>query len=239
MTILRGKDIEVYFGSKLVLKDISFSVREGELVAIIGANGAGKTTLLRVLSGIIKPSKGDVLFFDKPIKNVDLKQLAYLPQKSNFDDQFPLRVFDMVQLGWGTKGIFGRNGQKEIKNVTWALEQVGLEDFEKRFFTELSGGQQQLVLLARTLYARPRLVFLDEPTTGLDPLARKRFYDLLVSLRERLGLTILIVSHDQEAVLEVASKLLVLAEGKLVYDGEPVELGLWDKASIPLSQGGD
>ncbi len=239
MTILRGKEIEVYFGSKLVLKKVGFSVLEGELAAIIGANGAGKTTLLRVLSGIIKPSKGEVLFFDKPIKNVDLKQLAYLPQKSNFDAQFPLRVFDMVQLGWGTKGIFGRNGYRETKNVGWALEQVGLEGFEKRFFTELSGGQQQLVLLARTLYAKPRLIFLDEPTTGLDPLARKRFYDLLVSLRERLGLTILIVSHDQEAVLEVASKLLVLDEGKIVYDGQPVAPGLWNKTSASLPQGGD
>lgn len=221
MVILRGENIEVVLGSKLVLNNINFSIPEGEIVAVVGANGAGKTTLLRVLTGIIKPTRGNIFLFGKPLRETAFKQMAYLPQKSNFNTQFPLRVLDTVQLGWGAKGILGGKGKAELEGVTWALEQVGLAGFEKRYFAELSGGQQQLVLLARTLYAKPKLVFLDEPTTGLDPAARRRFYDLLVSAKEKLGLTILIVSHDQEAVVAVANRRMVLADGDIIYDGEP------------------
>lgn len=224
MIILQGENIEVFLGPKKILREINLYVREEEIVAVLGANGAGKTTLLRVLTGIIKPTRGNVFLFGKPLSGTAFKQLAYLPQKSNYDTQFPLKVSDMVQLGWGSKWILGGNGKDELENVEWALKQVGLAGFEKRYFTELSGGQQQLVLLARTLYGKPKLIFLDEPTTGLDLSARQRFYDLLISLRDRLGLTILIVSHDLEAVSALSDRLIVLEEGRVVYDGEPMSI---------------
>ncbi|NLC77724.1 MAG: ABC transporter ATP-binding protein [Clostridia bacterium] len=219
MLALRVEGLQAALGQNLILNQVSFSVNESELAALVGANGAGKTTLLKVLAGRIRPAAGKIEIFGKPCSPATRKLISYLPQKSNLDPRFPLCVADVVQLGRTSWSFFHRNRKKETERVEWCLEQVGLTGLAKRPIGELSGGQQQLAFLARTLYGNPRLVLLDEPTTGLDVTARQRFYKLLKELKQRLGLTFLIVTHDWEAVLAHADRVMLLEAQKITFQG--------------------
>jgi len=218
---LKIADLRTCLSRYVVLDGVSFTVDEGELAALIGANGAGKTTLLKVLAGIIPPVGGSVKIFGEPLNKENRKLISYLPQKSHFDPHFPLRVFDAVQLGWTAWSLFRRPRREEKERVQWCLAQVGLLDLAHRPIGELSGGQQQLVFLARTLYGRPRLLLLDEPTTGLDVKARQRFYRLLEELKQKLALTVLIVTHDLDAVAAHADRVILLENGRVAYEGSP------------------
>lgn len=221
MPALEVEGLRACISNNVILDKVSFAVDEGELAALIGANGAGKTTLLKVLTGIIKPAGGSVRLFGKPLTKDNRKLISYLPQKSNFDPHFPLRVSDVVQLGWTSWSLFHRYRKAEKERVEWCLAQVDMADFAHRPIGELSGGQQQLVFLARSLYGNPRLLLLDEPTTGLDVTARQRFYRLLKELKQKLSLTVLIVTHDLEAVVAHADRVILLANKKVAYQGSP------------------
>ncbi|HHW06158.1 MAG TPA: metal ABC transporter ATP-binding protein [Clostridia bacterium] len=221
MLALEVAGLKACIGNHVILDQVSFRVQEGELAALIGANGAGKTTLLKVLTGIMKPVEGMVKVFGEPLTKENRKLLSYLPQKSHFDPHFPLRVFDAVQLGRTAWSLFRRPRREDMERVEWCLAQVGLLDLAHRPIGELSGGQQQLVFLARALFGRPRLLLLDEPTTGLDVTARQRFYRLLKDLKHQLGLTVLIVTHDLEAVVAHADRVILLENQKVAYEGSP------------------
>lgn len=221
MPALEVVGLQACLSNNVILDKVSFTVSEGELAALIGANGAGKTTLLKVLTGIIKPTGGSVKLFGETLTKDNRNLISYLPQKSNFDPHFPLRVSDVVQLGWTAWSLFHRGRQGEKERVEWCLSQVGMASFAHRPIGELSGGQQQLVFLARTLYGNPRLLLLDEPTTGLDVTARQRFYRLLKELKQKLGLTVLIVTHDLEAVVAHADRVILLENKKVAYQGSP------------------
>lgn len=221
MPALEVVELQACIGNNVILDQVSFNVDEGELAALIGANGAGKTTLLKVLAGIIKPAGGSVRLFGEFLTKDNRRLISYLPQKSNFDPHFPLRVSDVVQLGWTSWSLFHRSRKGEQERVEWCLAQVGMAGFAHRTIGELSGGQQQLVFLARTLCGNPRLLLLDEPTTGLDVTARQRFYRLLKELKHKLGLTVLIVTHDLEAVVAHADRVILLENKQVAYQGSP------------------
>lgn len=224
MLALRVEGLKAALGHNLILNDVNFMVQAGELAALVGGNGAGKTTLLRILAGILQPLAGVVEIFGRPLTSIDGKTLSYLPQKSSFDSTFPLRVNDVVQLGWGSWSFFHRPGRKKRERVDWCLQQVGLTGLGGRPIGELSGGQQQLVFLARSIYGNPRMLLLDEPTTGLDMVARQRFYQLLKELKNKLGLTILIVTHDLEAVFAHADRVILLEEQRITHQGSPEKI---------------
>lgn len=188
------------YDARLAIEDATFSVGEGGFISIIGPNGGGKSTLLKLLLGLLTPQKGTIrVFGEKPRRGRD--RIGYMPQFHRVDAQFPITVEEVVRLGLlsrKTRLGWPRRGDHEA--VARALETVGCPQLEKEPFAQLSGGQRQLVLIARALVSHPRLLLLDEPTANLDPAVEGSFHDLLRRLAEEI--TICLVSHDVGLVTE-------------------------------------
>lgn len=181
-----------------IIRDFSFEVQEGDYVGIIGPNGGGKTTLLKLLIGLLKPSHGTIHVMGKhPIEKSVREQIGYMPQRGgNIDAQFPATVQEVIESA--------SNGS--IDHVT---KELGIESLLARPLFQLSGGERQKVMLARALVRNPKILYLDEPVDGLDPLSREEFYTLLRKLNHR-GLTIIFVSHDVHAVAKEANAAICL-----------------------------
>lgn len=184
------RDLSFSYGGHEVLSHISLDIHEGDYIGIVGPNGAGKTTFLRIILGLLKPTFGDVRILGDKV--------SYVPQKAiNFDQNFPATVWDIVSMGLREK-VSQTARVTEIQN---ALQHVGMLECKDRRIGDLSGGQQQRVFIARALVSHPRIILLDEPTTGIDSAMQDEFYALLKDLNERLGLTLVLVSHDIERVV--------------------------------------
>ncbi|NLC07010.1 MAG: metal ABC transporter ATP-binding protein [Syntrophomonadaceae bacterium] len=220
-------NVSVYLADRLVLEDVSLVIPQRSLVGIIGPNGAGKTTLLKLILGLIKATTGRITLFGTVItKNHQIAHqlIGYVPQRHQFDFRFPLSVRDVVMLGrLATRGLARRATPQDRLAVEESLTRVGLEGLATRPVGELSGGQQQLVFLARALCRQPRLLLLDEPTNGLDIAAQEKFYHLILDLKEALGLTIITVSHDLAAIAAHADQLMCLNRTVHIH-GTPVEV---------------
>lgn len=217
------RDVSFAYDGSPALRGLTLSVAPGEFAALIGPNGAGKSTCLRILLGLLKPRTGRVLVFGRPPgRQVD--PIGYVPQRVRIPTGFPLTAEEAVVMGrYGRLGLGRRPGRGDRERSREALEQVGLADRAADGFGELSGGQQQRVLIARALVADPRLLLLDEPTAGLDPAARARFYGLVCDLQRARGLTVFCASHDIEDVAQHAGRLLLL-DGTLRAEGAPEEV---------------
>lgn len=203
--IINIKDISYRYEKNLVLENIDLSIPKGAFLAIVGPNGSGKSTLLKLLLGLLKIQTGSIELFGKPIQVFkDWDKIGYVSQKANsFNSGFPATVFEVVLSGLTKKiGLF-RFAKKQDKDKVWkALESVGMLDFANRNIGELSGGQQQRVFIARALVSDPELLILDEPTVGVDAANVKQFYKMLEDLNQNLGITLMLVTHDIEAVSE-------------------------------------
>ncbi len=182
-----------------VLENISFSVEKGDFICIVGENGSGKTTLLKTLLEL-HPAKSGSVFKKEGLR------IGYVPQKSNVKKDFPATVEEIVRTGLVSKRPFLSRAEKETVQKNMAL--FSIADKRKARFADLSGGQQQRVLLARALTASREILFLDEPSGGLDPLALSEMYALLKALNQEEHLTILMVSHDISSAVHSASKIL-------------------------------
>lgn len=211
-------------GNSYVLEDINFSVHKGEFIAVAGENGAGKTTLSLILSGIIPQGQGGKLRGDVFVNGMNTKEkpLSTLAQNIGIvlDDPesqlFTTRVFSEVAFGAENLGI---PRSEIIERVKWALEVVTLTGYEDRPPTMLSGGQKQRVAIAAALAMRPDILVLDEPTSQLDPVGTVEVFNVVKALKEKYGMTIVMVTHKNEQVAYFADKLLVLNKGKLMaYD---------------------
>lgn len=193
-----------------VLEDLSLEVPTGSFAALIGPNGAGKSTCLRILLGILRPLRGRVEIFGRPPGRQD-EPIGYVPQRVQIPGGFPLSVLEVAVMGrYGRLGPGRRPGPEDRDEARKSLAMVGLADQEGRRFADLSGGQQQRVLIARALATRPRLLLLDEPTAGLDPGARARFYTMVCDLQQARGLTLFCASHDVEIVAAHADQVFLL-----------------------------
>lgn len=193
------KDVSVRRGEKLILKDLTFNVPEGAFLGIIGPNGGGKTTLLKAILGLVRLEKGEIRIFGLPPDKIKTKGevVGYVPQQKEHVKNFPASVFEVVQMGrYGRIGLFRRPTAADGERVRKSLAFVGMEELAGVPIDELSGGQQQRVFIARALAAEPRILLLDEPTTGVDAKTRSQFYNLLMELHSQLSLTIIMVSHD-------------------------------------------
>jgi len=186
-------NLSVKFGEVAVLEGITFKVKEKEFVGIIGPNGAGKSTLIKALLGMI-PYEGKAIVNGK---------VGYVPQLSSFNREFPINVYDFVRLP-----IAKDKSWKE--KVDEVLEKVGLNGFGKRLVGELSGGEYQRVALARAILGSPDIIILDEPESGVDEMGKAKFYNLLYELKDKLGVTILMVSHDIGMVFEKCTTVMCL-----------------------------
>jgi zinc transport system ATP-binding protein len=182
-----------------VLTDASFRVDKGSTVCVIGPNGGGKTTLLYLALGLLRPGSGTVRVLGTAPESAR-KQIGYMPQHADFDDNFPVSVREVVLMGRLRNGLFCRYGRADRDAAAGALEEMGVADLARRPFAALSGGQRQRVLIARALASHPQLLLLDEPTAYVDPAFAEQFYEIVRRLKERL--TVVMVSHDLGVVSE-------------------------------------
>ncbi len=188
-----------------ILRNISFTVEDGDYLCILGENGAGKSTLIKGLLGLKSPCGGTVAIGG----GVSRAQIGYMPQQTRIQRDFPASVMEVVLSGClNALGFRPFYGAAEKKRAARNMELLGLTDLQRRCYRDLSGGQQQRVLLARALCAADRLLLLDEPAAGLDPLVTNELYQLIHRINTELGITIIMVSHDIRAALKYARHVL-------------------------------
>jgi zinc transport system ATP-binding protein len=196
-----------YDGKHDVLSSITLGIHLGDYIGLIGPNGAGKTTLLKIMLGLLVPNKGTVRLFGEAIEDFkDWYKIGYVPQKTtNFDANFPVTVSEVVLMGrYGKRKLFHRMTSEDRRIAEKALQEVDMLAFADRLVGDLSGGQQQRVFIARALASEPEVIFMDEPTSGIDRDSEDGLYDLLRKLNRDLGLTLVLVSHDITRVTEEA-----------------------------------
>jgi zinc transport system ATP-binding protein len=214
--LVRLEDIWVYYDNAIVLEDVNLSIKQDDFLGIIGPNGGGKTTLLKVILGLVKPSSGRVTVLGStPQRN--RKFIGYVAQNSLFDRDFPISVQDVVLMGrYGRVGLVKRFSEADRKAASKALRTVEMLDYKDKQIGRLSGGEQQRVLIARALVAEPKMLLLDEPTTGVDMPMQTEFYELLARLKHTMS--IVLVSHDISAVSVYVDKIACLNR-QLYYHG--------------------
>lgn len=217
--VIEAEHLSFKYTRTLVLDDISFCVRAGDYVGLIGPNGGGKTTLLKLILGLEKGT-GTIRLFGTPItKFKDWQKIGYLAQKSPVAQTgFPISVEEVVFMGLGYNRARQQITHGDLKRVYEALAKTNTLDFAKRIFHDLSIGQQQRVLLARALVSKPELLILDEPSTALDAGSREMFFNLLGELNARHGVTILLITHDTGEVGKYISKFMYV-DKELVFFG--------------------
>ena len=207
MSVLACQDLAFSYDGKDVLKGVNFTLKQGEYLCIVGENGSGKTTLMKGLLRLNKPTKGKIVTGDGLKPN----EIGYLPQQTQIQRDFPASVYEVVLSG--CVNSMGRRlfyGKKHKQLVIDNLEALDILSLKNKCYRELSGGQQQRVLLARALCATQKMLLLDEPVTGLDPVAAEEFYRMIEKLNREKGITIIMVSHDVKGVVSHASHVLHL-----------------------------
>ncbi|MFH0804868.1 MAG: metal ABC transporter ATP-binding protein [Patescibacteria group bacterium] len=209
--VISVKNLTVKLGGQVTLDHLSFDIGEGSITAIIGPNGSGKTTLLRAMLGLI-PSTGEVTIFGRQPAAV-VTQLAYVPQRFSIDPTFPITVEEFLRISQ-------RPSADAAARLRAALLEVDLADAGGQLVGELSGGQLQRALIAKALLGSPRILFLDEPSAGIDVTGERNLYELIRHLNRRHGVTVLIVSHEIDIVTRYASWVLCL-NGQMLCQGEP------------------
>ncbi|MEO6508872.1 MAG: metal ABC transporter ATP-binding protein [Patescibacteria group bacterium] len=223
--IIELNNISFAYNGENVLEHVNLNVHKGDYLGIIGPNGGGKTTLLKIMLGLLKPTDGTVHLFGKDICCFkDWSKIGYVPQKvATFDANFPATVYEVVSMGrYGKKGLFHSLNDKDKAIIDEALKQVEMYEYKDRIIGDLSGGQQQRVFIARALATQPQVIFLDEPTVGVDVITQESFYKLLKKLNYELELTLILVSHDIDVVAHEATELACVNK-TLTYDSDPQE----------------
>ncbi len=213
MALITCTDLCLAYDGRVVESEVSFSVPQGDYLCIVGENGSGKSTLMKALLGLIKPAGGSISFGD----GLRQEEIGYLPQQTQIQRDFPANCLEVVlsgRLARRTGRFFYSRADKTAARET--MSQLGIEALAKTCYHELSGGQQQRVLLARALCATQKLLLLDEPVAGLDPVVTQELYDLIRDLNGD-GLTVIMISHDMSAVAEDAKHVLHLAHKPLFY----------------------
>jgi zinc transport system ATP-binding protein len=214
--VIKLENVTYRYNSDLVLENISFKADQGDLLGIIGPNGAGKTTLFSLILGLLEGYQGKITVFGEDIRNNRkiLKKIGYIPQKNIIDQGFPATVEEIVSLG-----VFERKAKDKIIS---AIKTVGLLEQKHKRIGELSGGQQQRILIAKALVNEPQLLILDEPTTGIDLETQNKFYALLRKLNSENKITIILASHDLDAINKLANKIACVNR-KMSFHGDARE----------------
>ena len=223
MAMLTVTDLQVYYGVIQAIKGISFSVNQGEVIALIGANGAGKTTTLHTVTGLIQPKAGKIEFEGKDITKMPAHKIvslgmAHVPEGRRIFQQ--LTVLDNLKLGAYTR--------KDKKKIADTLEMVyrrfpRLEERKKQIAGTLSGGEQQMLAIGRALMSEPKIIVMDEPSMGLSPLFVTEIFDIIREISQG-GTTVLLVEQNAKKALSIADRAYVLETGKIVLSGNAQDL---------------
>ena len=219
--IIAFTDVVKRYDDDTILKSVNFEIEEGKFYTLLGPSGCGKTTILRIIAGFSEATEGDVFFEGKRINDVPANQR---PVNTVFQDYalFPhMNVFENVAFGLKIKK-FPKNQIKE--KVEEALRLVRLGGYENREISEMSGGQRQRVAIARAIVNEPKVLLLDEPLSALDLKLRTDMQYELRELQQRLGITFIFVTHDQEEALAMSDEIFVLNQGEIVQSGTPVDI---------------
>lgn len=221
------KNLTKSFGDNLVWKDVSFTIENGETLAIIGKSGCGKSVLLKHLNALLYPDSGEVIIDGQPIFDLSYLELRIIRQQFGVLFQGGA-LFDSVNTFENVAfplRYFTRQTEKEIKmNVEEALEMVNLKNAAEKLTSELSGGMRKRVGIARAIILKPDYLLYDEPTSGLDPTTSEEINDLIISMSKNLEITSVVITHDMSSVLKVAEKVAFLDEQKLSWFGTTEEM---------------
>ena len=214
MAIITAKDLSFAYDGKTVLEGVNFTLSAGDYLCVVGENGSGKSTLVKGLLGLKAPDGGSIVFGEglKPT------EIGYLPQQTQLQRDFPASVGEVVLSG--CLNSLGRRlhySAADRERARMNMERMGIEELAKHSYQELSGGQQQRVLLARALCATKKLLLLDEPVTGLDPIATGEMYNLIKLVNLCDNITVIMVSHDIHEAVRYATHILHLGQRQLYF----------------------
>ena len=211
MSLIEIKNLTLGYDNHIVLKHINFSIEENDFICIVGPNGSGKSTLVKGILGLIKPIKGKVIY-----NGLKQNYIGYMPQETKVDSNFPASVMEIVLSGTlnNSKMFYGKKEKEEAINN---LKLLGIENLKNRSFCDLSGGQRQKVLLARSLCATSKLLILDEPSNNLDSKSKKELYNAITDLNKNHGITIIMITHDLDHDNLLGNKILSLREDDIFF----------------------
>lgn len=206
MDLLTCENVSVQYDKRTAVEQVTFSVEDGDYVFVLGENGAGKSTLMKALLGLVPLSSGRIQYH-----SIRSKDIGYLPQQTIIQRDFPASVYEVVLSGClNQTGLFPFYNSSVRAQADFAMQQLDITPLKKRCYRELSGGQQQRVLLARALCATKKLLILDEPVAGLDPIVTAEMYTLVEKLNKEQNITIIMISHDVKSAATYANKILQL-----------------------------
>jgi len=213
MPLISCENLTLSYEDKVVLSDLTFDINKGDYLCIVGENGSGKSTLIKALLSLKEPIKGCITFED----TLDKKKIGYLPQQTMLQKDFPASVFEVVLSGClNSKGFLPFYTQKDYETADFNMERLMISHLKKSSCRELSGGQLQRVFLARALCSTQKILLLDEPVSGLDPIVTEEFYALIKELNKQ-GITIVMVSHDINSAVKYSSHILHLRNKPLFF----------------------
>ena len=212
--LIECKELTAGYEGIPVVKDLSFTVSAGDYLCIVGENGSGKSTLMKTLLGLRSALSGEIIFAD----GLKQKEIGYLPQQTAAQKDFPATVREVVLSGClGRKGLSPFYSKADKKLCDDNIELLGISGIAHRSYRNLSGGQQQRVLLARALCATKKLLLLDEPVSGLDPMVTAEMYEIISRLNRENGVTIIMISHDLQGALRYGTKILHMESGAYFF----------------------
>ncbi|WP_303866116.1 metal ABC transporter ATP-binding protein [Acetobacterium wieringae] len=204
MKLISCEGVTIGYDGQRAVNKVSFDLEQGDYLCIVGENGSGKSTLVKGLLGLIKPQEGSITF-----NGIAPNEIGYLPQQTVIQRDFPASVGEVVISGClNRRGLLPFYSRAEKDRAADKMKQLSITEIQKKSYRDLSGGQQQRVLLARALCATEKLLLLDEPVSGLDPVMTADLYQLVAELNQTRGITVLMVSHDLESALEYGNKIL-------------------------------
>lgn len=223
MVMLKVDHLSVHYGVIQAVKDVSFEVNEGEVVTLIGANGAGKTSILRTISGLVRPSAGEINFLGKEIQKEPARKIVAsgLSQVPEGRHVFPgMTVLENLELG----AFLRRDREENQKNLKKIFDRFPrLEERKSQDAATLSGGEQQMLAMGRALMSQPKLLLLDEPSMGLAPIFIQEIFDIIQDIQKQ-GTTVLLIEQNANKALAIANRGYVLETGKIVLSGTGEEL---------------
>jgi phospholipid/cholesterol/gamma-HCH transport system ATP-binding protein len=224
--LVEMRGVKLQFADKVILDSVDFSVQAQEILVIMGLSGGGKSTLLSILMGLLKPNAGSVLFKEEDLTKLSRQKLNESRTHIGMVYQNAALISSMnvrENIGLPLKELSDKDDKEIDSIVDQKLELVELKDAKDKLPSELSGGMQKRVGLARALAMEPELILFDEPTAGLDPINSKHIDDLIIQLRDKQKVTAIVVTHEMDSAFAVATRMAFLHEGKIILEGTPKE----------------